>query len=204
MKSRYWVNINDLYWTRHGGANLYPLQWIWQGKRTWPRSYTKIILEMKQNKFCDWLFQIQSTFSWPNFLPKRDTQKACMRTCGATTELTGAFPETVLPAVISLHPESSHSLQQRTMRSLDWTTMVALFFCSAGRDHRNPKCSQAALDSTGLEMNPFTLHPQLHSPRKPSQRLSTVPQHKGHFQVHSKQRKVTSPSIRVIQSWAHW
>lgn len=157
MKSRYWVNINDLYWTRHGGANLYPLQWIWQGKRTRPRSYTKIILETKQVL---WLtLPNPEHLSWPNFLPNRDTQKAYIRTCGATTELTGVFPETVLPAVISLHPESCHNLQQCTMRSLDWTTMVALFFCSVGRGHRNLKCSQAVLDSTDLETNPFTLHP---------------------------------------------
>lgn len=85
---------------------------------------------------------------------------------------------------------SQSELGECTRRSLDWTTIV-------GRGHRNPKVLSGSFRQHWFGNVPlYITSTQLHSPRKPSRRPSRVPQLKGHFQVHSKQRKVTSPSIQ--------
>lgn len=149
MKSRYWVNINDLYWTRHGGANLYPLQWIWQGKRTRPRPYTKTILKTKQVL---WLtlpnpeHLLMTKLFFPTGTPRRHAWE---------------------PVELQLSCRLSSVCTQKAVTACDnvlwevWTGQQLWHFSSAQWEGATgtPKCSQAALDSTGLETNPFTLHP---------------------------------------------
>lgn len=203
MKSRYWVNINDLYWTRHGGANLYPLQWIWQGKRTRPRSYIKIILETKQVL---WL-----TLPNPEHLLMTKLSSQQGHPEGMHENLWSynwAYRSIPWNSTAGCHQSAPRKLSQpATMyyEKFGLDNNGGTFLLLSGKGPQEPKVLSGSFRQHRFGNEPlYITSTQLHSPRKPSQRLSRVPQLKGHFQVHSKQRKVTSPSTRVIQSWAHW
>lgn len=124
-------------------------------RRTRPRPHTKIILG-KKKWLCGQLFWIQDIFSWPNYLPNRATQKAW-----EPVELQLSVQEHSQKQYCqlshSLHPAGCHSLQQCTVTSLDWTTMVALLF--SGKEPWELQSTLKQLSTTPIWSIPFYITP---------------------------------------------